>query len=54
MNKLKTKEKKSIEGSLKYVIPYMYIKKKLMRLENAMSYGTWINIFCKSLLATPP
>jgi len=28
MNKLKTKEKKSLEGSLKYVTPYTYIKKK--------------------------
>jgi hypothetical protein len=54
MNKLKIEEKKSLKGSLKYVIPYTCIKKKLMRLENAMSYGTWIGISCKPLLVTPP
>jgi hypothetical protein len=54
MNKLKTKEKKSLEGRLKYVIPFTYIQKKLLRSENAMSCRTWIGIFYKPLLATPP
>jgi hypothetical protein len=55
MNKLKTEEKKSLEGNLKYVIPYTYIlTSKHLRLENAMSYRTWINTFCKLLLTTPP
>ncbi len=30
LNKLKTKKKKSFEGSLKYVILYTYIQKKFM------------------------
>jgi hypothetical protein len=29
MNKLKTKEKQSLEGNLKYVIPYTYMQKSL-------------------------
>jgi hypothetical protein len=49
---VKTKEKKSFEGSLKYFIPYTYIQKKLLMSKNAMSCGTWIGIYCKLLLAT--
>ncbi len=54
MNKLKTKEKKSLEGNLKYVIRYTYMQKKLLRSKNVMTYKTWIGIFCKHLLTTPP
>jgi hypothetical protein len=54
MNKLKTKEKIILGGSLKCVILYTYIFKKLLRLKNAMSCGTWTNISFKVLLATPP
>jgi hypothetical protein len=36
MNKLKIEEKQSLERSLKYVIPYTYIQKKLLRSGNAM------------------
>jgi hypothetical protein len=36
MNKLKKKENKNLKRSLKYVIPYTYIQKKLMRSENTM------------------
>jgi hypothetical protein len=54
MNKLKIEEKKSLERNMKYVIPYTYIQKKLLMSENAMSCVTWINIFCKPLLTTPP
>jgi hypothetical protein len=53
MDKLNIEEKKSLKGSLKYFIPYTYIQKKLLRLGNAMSCGTWIDISCKPLLATP-
>jgi hypothetical protein len=54
MNKLKTKEKQSLEESLKYVILYTYIQKNLLRLGKAMFYGTWIDIFCKPILVAPP
>jgi hypothetical protein len=32
MNKLKIEEKQSLEGSLKYVIPYPYIKKETFKV----------------------
>jgi hypothetical protein len=54
INKLKIEEKKSLEGSLKFIIPYTYIQKKPMRSGNAMSYETWIGISYKPLLATLP
>jgi hypothetical protein len=30
MNKLNTEEKQSLEGNLKYVVPYTYIQKKIL------------------------
>jgi hypothetical protein len=52
MNKLNTKENKSFKRSLKYVIPYTYIQKKLMRSKNTMFYETQTGIFCKLMLIT--
>jgi hypothetical protein len=54
MNKLKTKEKQSLEGSLKHVILYIYIQKKLIRSGKTMYCETWIDISCKPLLVVLP